>query len=285
MTLAPSDTPEAGLSADPAGALLTDWRARARRDATAMGRTILALMLREMSTRYGRSPGGYLWSVLEPVGGILLMAIGFALIARTPPLGTSFVLYFATGMLPFSLYGAIETTVSRSLNYSRALLMYPAVRWIDAVLARFFLNLLTKLVITFLVLTATMVLTETRTVLDFGPMLAGLGMAALLGLGVGLMNCALEGLFPVWGMVWGIATRPLLLASGVFLLYEQLSPAAQAVLWWNPLLHVVGEFRSGFYPMYTAAYVSPAYVTGIALGLTALGLMLVRRHHVTILEN
>lgn len=285
MTLAPSDTPEAGLSADTAHPLLTGWQARARRDATAMGRTILALMLREMSTRYGRSPGGYLWSVLEPVGGILVLALGFALIARTPPLGTSFLLYFATGMMPFSLYNDIEGAVSRSLTYSRALLMYPAVRWIDAVLARFFLNLLTKMVIMFIILAGTVALTETRSMLDFGSLIAGLGMAALLGLAVGLVNCVLEGLFPVWGMVWGIATRPLFLASGVFLLYEQLSPTAQAVLWWNPLLHVIGEFRSGFYPMYTAAYVSPAYVMGITLSLIALGLMLVRRHHVTILEN
>ena len=30
-------------------------------------RTISALIMREMQTTYGRSPGGYLWAVLEPV--------------------------------------------------------------------------------------------------------------------------------------------------------------------------------------------------------------------------
>ena len=42
-------------------------------------RTVSALMLREMSTRYGRSPGGYAWALLEPVGAIIVMAIGFGL--------------------------------------------------------------------------------------------------------------------------------------------------------------------------------------------------------------
>ena len=30
-------------------------------------RTSVALMLREMVTTYGRSPGGYIWAVVEPV--------------------------------------------------------------------------------------------------------------------------------------------------------------------------------------------------------------------------
>lgn len=276
--------PPQSLSADPAPAGGLPGRSP-HHDALATGRTILALVLREMTTRYGRSPGGYLWAILEPVGSILLLSIAFALIARHPPLGTSFLLYFATGMLPFSLYTNLDNSVSRSLSFSKPLLMYPAVRWIDAILARFLLNTLTKLVIIAIVLSGTLLLTETRTVLDFRPILAALGMAALLGLGMGLLNCALDGLFPAWDMIWAIATRPLFLASGVILLYEDLPPTIQAILWWNPLLHITGEMRSGFYPMYTAAYVSIGYVSGIALGLMVLGLLLVRRYHLTILRE
>lgn len=256
-----------------------------RHDAQATGRTILALMLREMTTRYGRSPGGYLWSILEPVGGIALLAAGFSLVMRHPPIGTSFLLYFATGMLPFTLYSTLDNMVSRGLKFSRPLLAYPAVRWIDAILARFLLNTLTKLVITFIVISATLVMTDTRTVLDFGPILAALMMAALLGLAMGLVNCVLDGLFPAWDMIWSIATRPLFLASGVLVLYRDLPREVQDILWWNPLLHIIGEMRSGFYPMYDSSYVSPAYVMLVTLGLLAFGLMLVRRYHLTILNE
>jgi capsular polysaccharide transport system permease protein len=34
-------------------------------------RTIVALIMREMATSYGRSPGGYIWAIAEPVAGIV----------------------------------------------------------------------------------------------------------------------------------------------------------------------------------------------------------------------
>lgn len=254
-------------------------------DLQATLRTILALMLREMSTRYGRSPGGYLWAVLEPVGGIAVLALGFGLVMRAPPLGSSFILFFATGMLPFSLYMELDGAVSRALRFSKALLAYPAVRWIDAILARFLLNVLTKLVIIGIVLGAIMVLSDTRTILNFSAILTALSMAAALGLAVGVMNCALDGLFPAWDMIWGIITRPIFLASGILLLYRDMPGHVQEILWWNPLLHVVGAMRAGFYPMYDSSYVSPTYAFGVALALLAMGLLLVRRHHLNILNE
>ena len=50
-----------------------------------MGRTVLALMLREMATTYGRSAGGYLWAILDPVLGIALLSVLFSLALRHPP--------------------------------------------------------------------------------------------------------------------------------------------------------------------------------------------------------
>lgn len=248
-------------------------------------RTILALILREMTTRYGRSPGGYLWALVAPLGGILLLSVGFSLISRHPPLGTSFLLYFATGMMPFSLYSGISGTVAGSLNFSKALLAYPAVTWLDAMLARFLLNTLTSMMVTFILITTIMTLTETRSVLDIGAILAAMTLTALLGLGVGLMNCAIGGMFPVWTMIWNILSRPLFLASGVLLLYEDLPRKAQDILWYNPLLHLIGEMRSGFYPMYPAAYVNMPYVILITLTLIAFGLILIRRYHLEILRE
>ena len=40
-------------------------------------RAVAALVLREMSTRYGRTPGGYLWAILEPLGMIIMNRPGF----------------------------------------------------------------------------------------------------------------------------------------------------------------------------------------------------------------
>lgn len=286
--ISPSAIAEAPLPASPLASPMEPaflGRPFSRGDTASTLRTIVALMLREMTTRYGRSPGGYIWAVLEPLGALLVLSMGFALVMRNPPIGTSFLLYFATGNMPFTLYSRVDNAVSRSLGFSKPLLMYPSVRWIDAVLARFLLNSITSMIISFILLTGTIVMTETRTVLELGPILTAMTMAALLGMATGLVNCALTGLFPVWDMFWGMATRPLYIASGVLVMYESLPRVAQDVLWWNPLLHIVGEMRTGFYPTYNADYVSMSYVLLVTLALLALGLLLVRRHHLTILYD
>jgi capsular polysaccharide transport system permease protein len=262
----------------PPGPPLPQGRARApARGATL--RTVVALMLREMSTRYGRQPGGYIWAVVEPLAGILVLAVGFSLLMRAPPLGTSFVLFKATGMMPFMLYMGIVGTVGQAVPFSRPLLAYPAVTWLDAVLARFVLNLLTGLLVCYLVLAAILVATGTRTVLDAGAIALSLGLAAGLGLGIGVMNGFLFLRFPVWEQAWAILNRPLFLISGVIFLYEDMPQIARDLLWWNPLLHITGLMRAGFYPVYDATYVSVAFVLTCALVPMVAGLMLLRRHH------
>ncbi|MEW2915173.1 ABC transporter permease [Leisingera sp. JC11] len=248
-------------------------------------RTIGALMLREMSTRYGRTPGGYLWAVLEPVAAVLFMSIGFSLVIRNPSLGTSFLLFYATGFLPFNLYQGISTTVARAIGFSRPLLKFPAVTWVDAVLARFLLNALTGGLIAILLLCGVLAAIDSRTVLDLPPAVGAMGLAMALGLGVGTLNCVLSGLYPLWDVAWSIFTRPLFLASAVLFIYEDLPPLAQNILWYNPLAHITGLMRTGFYPTYTASYASSTYVLLVSLVLTVLGLVLMGRFHRDILNR
>jgi capsular polysaccharide transport system permease protein len=274
--------PESPLPALPADLPRTG---RPHRRSFASGRVILALMLREMSTRYGRTPGGYVWALLEPLGGVLILAIGFSLLVRSPPLGTSFILFYATGMMPFDLFQKVSNATAKSLRFSRPLLAYPAVSWIDTLLARFLLNTLTSMTISYILLSAILMFSDSRSVVDIWPVLTAMSLAALLGLGVGSVNAVLTGFYPTWESIWSIITRPLFIISGILILYETLPNVAQDILWWNPLLHIVGEMRSGFYPMYDANYVSLVYVLLLSMALLAFGLMLLRRFHREILDD
>lgn len=257
----------------------------AKRRRFAALRTITALMLREMSTRYGASPGGYAWAVLEPLGAIFVLTLVFSMVVVAPPLGNSFPLFYATGFLPFGAYQTLSITSSSIIQFSRPLLLYPTVTWVDALFARLILNTVTQVMVGFLILTGIMLLSETRSTMQFGPILAAIGEVILIATGVGLINCVISGLYPVWNHVWAILTRPLFLASGVFFTYETLPPMAQNVLWWNPLMHISGIFRSGFYPSYDPQYISHTYVAGLGLVLTALGVLLLGRFNRDILNS
>ena len=56
---------------------------------------------------------------------------------KSPPLGTSFILFYATGTIPFRLYGAMANKVAGAISASRGLLAYPVVTPLDAVFAQF----------------------------------------------------------------------------------------------------------------------------------------------------
>lgn len=258
---------------------------RTRKRPLATLRTITALVLREMSTRYGATPGGYAWAVLEPLGMIIVLSFAFSLLLRTPSLGSSFILFYATGYLPFNLYQNLTNMIMRSIRFSKPLLGYPAVTWMDAVLARFVLNSLTSILVSYLLLVGIMIVTDTRTVLDMGPIVLAMGLAMLLGLGSGAMNCLLVGLFPAWEQIWSIIMRPLFLASGIIFILEDLPPGTQDILWYNPLVHITGLMRTGFYPMYSPNYISVTYVASVSLIALALGFIMLGRYHQDILNR
>lgn len=248
-------------------------------------RTIIALILREMQARYGNSPGGYVWALVEPVGALLILSLLFSVMLRSPSLGNSFVLFYATGFLPFVLFNSVSNVTTNALNYSRALLTYPVVIWFDAVIARVILTTLTSLVVAYVIFFSILSLLDTGTILKFGPMLSAYSAAVLLGLGIGLVNAVIIGFFPVWQSVWSILTSPLFLISAILYIYEDIPRFGQDILWWNPLIHITGTMRTGFYSMYEPQYISLTYVFTTALILIVMGILLMRRFHVNFLRN
>ncbi|WP_245190977.1 ABC transporter permease [Jannaschia formosa] len=273
--------PETPRKADAPGRL----RATSRQLPFSGPRTVLALILREMSSSYGRSPGGYAWIVLEPILGILFLSAFFAMVGfRTPRLGTNFAMFFATGILPFTMYLDISGKTAQAINYSRSLLAYPRVTYIDAIVARVLLALLTQLLVGAVLLTAIRMMFETRTIVVIDRILLSYAMAASLAVGVGLLNCFLMTQFQIWQRVWGILNRPLFFVSGIILIPEQIPPPWNERFLWNPLVHVTSEMRAGFYVGYDAAYVDPGYVFGLSLVLGLTGLVFLKRYHRDMLE-
>ena len=257
----------------------------ARQRRMASFRAIVALILREMASSYGRTPGGYAWAILEPVAGIAVLTAVFSVVFRDPPLGISFPLFYATGMLPFMTFTSVNAKVAQSLSYSRPLLAYPSVTFVDAILARFVLNYLTELMVVYLVFTGIMLFFDTRVILDFPSLALAFGVLGALALGLGTVNCFLTTAFPIWQQVWSILMRPMFILSGVLFIYDDIPEPLRDWIWYNPLIHIIGLTRRGIYASYDASYASPLYVLGVAGvgGLT--GLLLLRRYHRLILQR
>ncbi|SEL72163.1 capsular polysaccharide transport system permease protein [Roseivivax marinus] len=255
----------------------TPARPPRRRFATA--RVVAALMLREMSTTYGRSAMGYIWAILEPVAGILLLTAIFSLGFRSPPIGTNFAIFFASGILPFMAFKDIDAKVTQSQRFSRQLLEYPGVTFLDTIIARVLLNTLTQALILFVVLTGIIQLYDLDMILDVPKIATAFVLAIFLAIGIGTLNSYFVTLYPVWERIWAILTRPLMLISCVIFIYDAVPMPYRDWLWWNPIVHVVGRSRDGVFSTYDASYVSDLYVLTVALVSTAVGLILLRRYH------
>lgn len=250
-----------------------------------MGRTVAALMLREMATSYGRSPGGYLWEIVEPTLALALLTAIFATVLAAPQIGDSFPLFFATGFLPFMLFNDTANKMATAINFSRPLLAYPSVTFLDAMLARLILHAMTNILVSMIVFGFIIMVMGATVRVQMGLIAEAYIMAILLGFGVGSLNCYLMTAFPAWERAWQISTRPLFILSGVIGTYDSMPQFAQDILYWNPLIHIVGRTREGFFINYDGSYISPVFVTMVGLVTAVFGLMLLFRHHRDLLEN
>ncbi|MFY0633394.1 MAG: ABC transporter permease [Vannielia sp.] len=249
------------------------------------GRAVAALFIREMSTTYGRNAMGYAWAVLEPVAGIALLSLVFSLAFRAPSLGTNFALFYASGLLPFMAYLDISQKVALSLRFSRQLLHYPGVTFVDALAARFLLNTITQTLVLMILLTGIIIAFDLRVILDIPHLALGFGLAVWLALGVGTLNAYLLSSFPTWERSWAILNRPLFILSCVLFVFDDVPQPYQDWLWFNPLIHCVGLVRAGIYATYDASYTSVGYVLAVGGVPMALGLLFLRRHHRNIIDR
>lgn len=247
-------------------------------------RAIFALIIREMSTSYGRSPGGYFWAIAEPIAGVALLSVAFSLALKTPPIGINFQIFYATGILPFLMFRELETKTSTSIRFSRRLLFYPSITYTDAMIGRFLLTVITQLMVFYVVIAGVLTLWDTRTSMEPSLILSSLAAASILAIGIGSVNCLLISFFPVWERLWAVFNRPLILMSGVIFLHENIPEPWQSYLWYNPLVHIVGQMRRGFYPSYQGEYVEIMYPIGVGMALLVVGLVLLNRYNRDILN-
>ncbi|MCA1439320.1 ABC transporter permease [Ensifer sp. IC4062] len=228
-------------------------------------RVTAALIVREMSTRYGSKPGGYLWAIFDPVAHVAMMTVIFQAFARMPALGLSFPLFFASGYLPFTFYQRMSSFMAGTMQANKTLLSYPVVSPFDAIISRFILQFMTDALVSFLIFLLIMELGGVTQPMNIAGMIEAAGAAAVLGLGMGTINIVMFARFPIYEQIFGIINRPLFMISGVFFLPETLPNPFRDVIFYNPLVHIIMWFRSAVYAEYRADGLDKGYVIEFAL--------------------
>lgn len=235
-------------------------------------RVVAALLLRETRVRFGRSQVGYLWAILEPLGGILVLSFAFYMIGRVPAVGQSLYLFLALGMLGYNMQRRLATQVGAAFEANQALLAFPIVKRVDTMLARGILEIATNLLSMGIIITGLMVIEDIPPPAHLDVFVAGIAALSLLGFGLGTVNAILNSYSASWRHIEAVISRPLFLMSGVFFMPSMLPSQINEILAWNPILHGIEWLRYGYYEGYRPDYISFEYLIGWGLAATLIGL-------------
>lgn len=243
------------------------------------GRVIHALLMREMTTRFGRGQLGFLWLVIEPL--TLATAIGLIHWAgirgggHTEKGSIPIFLFYVVGYAPFFAFRAIINRAPGALYANMTLMYHRQVRLSDVMIAR---NLLEGAAI-FGVLT--LIIGGAIWFVDRPPYSLPIAATALVIMFA--MSNGISMLIAAAAVRWEIVdriTHPLtylsLPFSGAFFWLHHLPPSWREKLLWSPQPNIHEMLREGMFGPVVPAYYDVVYVLWWVLGLNLLGLAAIR---------
>ena len=251
-----------------------EWGAAVRAHIRVVG----ALVRREMRARGGESRLGYLWAVIEPLLHLLAYLLIFEyLLQRNSSLGGGMPLFMLTGIVPYFLFSKMARYVSGAVVSNRSLLNLPPVKPIDVIVARVVLEAATYLFVGF-VMFVSLYLGGTADAIPYDPLavMQACALAICLGLGVGMINIVIQSFFHNWMSIFGLLSFPLWFFSGIWFLPEQIPQPYRDYMLYNPVMHAVMWFRTGFYRDFKAIFLDAPYAVGAGVVIVAVGLALMR---------
>jgi capsular polysaccharide transport system permease protein len=251
-----------------------DWAEAARLQL----RVIAALMRRETRDHFGERRLGYLWAIIEPgLHLAMYMVMWTYIFRRYNPVGGSMPLFVATGLVPYFLYYKLATYLSSAVESNRPLLNLPPVKVFDVLAARAVVEATTYLLAGVALLTILLLVGDGQAIPCYPLTLAeAIAVIVAFGFGVGMINAVLREFIRAWPTIYMISLAPLYLLSGIFFVVDEVPRPARGYLLYNPLLHLVIWFRSGFYPDYSQAYLDRGYAITWSVCALVIGFVLVR---------
>ena len=211
-------------------------------------RVILALLMREVLTRFGRHNIGFMWLFVEP----MLFTLGVtALWTATKSVHGSdlpIVAFAITGYSSVLLWRNMPGRCIDAIEPNRSLLFHRNVRVIDLYWARLLLE-------------------------GAGATISLIALS-LLFIATGQMRPP-EDVLQVHKL-WHPLSYLLFPLSGAAFLLSVMPPEAQAVLTWLPMIHGVEYLREGFFGSQITAIYDLGYMAVCNAVLTLLGLALIR---------
>lgn len=241
-----------------------------------MIRILDALVLREISGRFGQSRLGYLWAFLTPLLGIIALYIIFVNF-RQGRTELPLFLFLVTGWTTYGLYTGTTNALAGATEANKGLLMHPSITRLDVLSARGVLEVLTAVALLLLYAFIAMVFEGSPWPDRPGLVVISFLSSASFGLSIGLILSALKTQFPMADKIVSPINRVGFFVSGVLFTARDLPSWTYDYIRWNPILHPIEGMRHGWFQAYESPVLDLSYTWSITLPALALGLVLERR--------
>jgi capsular polysaccharide transport system permease protein len=239
-------------------------------------RVIKALMLRELTTRFGRENIGFLWVMVEPLLFALLVGILWRAMKGPAEFGVDVIAFAVTGYIPLVLF---RSCVQRGVNIFTAngsLMYHRQISILDLALVRFLIELIGHMMAYLFVALALYAFNLFPAPYDLGFLLLGWSYYAIFTLALILIVAPLSETSEVLEKIIPVITYIMIPFSGAFYFVGSLYPAAAEIVLYSPLVHGMEMMRYGIFGPSIDPKYDFIYPLKISLPLMAIGLLLCR---------
>ena len=244
---------------------------------------LMLLVRRDLTAQYKQTILGPAWLVLQPLLTTLTYTVMFGLVARLAPKGIPAMLFYLSGIVPWTYFSGVVNKTSRTFTANSAVLT-------KVYFPRLIMPVSTTLstLFSFLIQLALLVLIIAIYVVFRGfdwtpaPQLALLPLVilimSLLGLGAGILVSAMTTKYRDLGFLVSFGVQLLMFASPVIIPMELVSdkPFFLSILELNPMTPVINAIRAMFFGG-ALDWGGLGYASGFALVLIMAGLAIFQR--------
>ncbi|MBB3570173.1 ABC transporter permease [Rhizobium sp. BK491] len=221
---------------------------------------MMAVILRDMRTRFFNHGLGFLVQSLWPLTHIFVLLFLNTYAGRSAPYGSSPMVFFGAGVVPTLTFIYISRFMAYSIILNKNMLSFPIVRVTDIIYGRAFLEISAGF-ITLLFIWIIFIAMGVDPYPD-DPLQAVFAYLAtiLLALGVGSIISVMTTILPIFVTVYALMTILFYLGSGCLFVTPNLPDQIAIPLSYNPIVQCVEWMRTAYFESYSDRLLDREYI-------------------------
>ncbi len=240
------------------------------------GRVLHALLIREMLTRYGRNNIGFLWLFVEPMLFTIVVTIVWSATRSIHGSNIPIVAFALTGYSSMLMWRNMPGRCIRAITGNKSLLFHRLVKPMDVYIARLLLEFVGTSASFVLLGIGFWAFDWLLPPEDALQVLTGWLLLGWFGVGLALVLGALSERSELVDRIWPPLSYFMFPFSGAGFLADGLPERLREIVLYLPMLNCNEYIREGYFGSKMTAHYDLQYVIIFNLGLTLIGLWLVR---------